>query len=347
MNTIDVGGIKLKGQAVLAPLSGITDAPFRRLAHRFGAGMVVSEMIASHDLVNGRPDTMRKAIGKGDVSPFVIQLAGREPEWMDLGARMAEDLGADIIDINMGCPAKKVTGGLSGSALMREPERAMSLVRAVKKAVSVPVTVKMRLGWDEESRNAPQLAQAMEAEGVAMISVHGRTRQQFYKGRADWEFISLVKKEISIPLLANGDVESFEDAKDILQTSGADGVMIGRGAQGRPWFPGAVSRYLDDGQRQANLDIPELADLMAEHYDAMLDHYGPENGMRAARKHLGWYVEHSGLAAQDAKTWRSRFCQEEDPHVVMSAISEFAKADPAPTKARGPMAGQKTERAVA
>ncbi|VAW17568.1 tRNA-dihydrouridine synthase DusB [hydrothermal vent metagenome] len=316
---------------MLAPLSGITDAPFRRLAHRFGASMVVSEMMAGRDLANGRPEALRKAVGRGDIAPFVVQLAGREPRWMALGARIAEDLGANIIDINMGCPAKKVTGGRSGSALMREPDRALALVAAVRGAVSVPVTVKMRTGWDAASRNAPELARAVAGEGVAMITVHGRTRQQFYRGRADWPFIAKVKAAVDIPVIANGDVQTYDDAAEILRVSGADGVMVGRGAQGRPWFPGAAARFVDTGVRHAGPRGHDLADLMYEHYDAMLSHYGLAWGLRAARKHLGWYVERAGLAPRIAKVWRARFCQDDDVGRVKAAIRRFAEETEAGT----------------
>jgi len=323
VDTINIGGVKLKGRVVLAPMSGITDAPFRRLAHRFGASMVVSEMVAGHDLANGRPDTLRRTLGGGDISPFVVQLAGREPQLMAHAARIAEDLGADIIDINMGCPAKKVTGGLSGSALMREPDRALAIAAAVRGAVCVPVTVKMRTGWNEQNRNAPALARDLEAEGIAMITVHGRTRAQFYKGKSDWSFIARVKAAVSVPVIANGDVETFDDATGILGASGADGLMIGRGSQGRPWFPGAVARFVDSGQRDTGPRGARLAALMAEHYENILSHYGIALGLRAARKHLGWYVERAGLTPSVARTWRAKFCQNDDANAVRAAIVRF------------------------
>lgn len=323
MNSIEVGRVKLDGRVALAPMSGITDVPFRRLAHRYGAAMVVCEMVASSDLVNEKPESLKRAAGRGEVAPLVIQLAGRDPKWMAEGARIAEGLGADIVDINMGCPARRVTGGLSGSALRREPDRAVSLVRAAVNAVSVPVTVKMRLGWDDASPNAPELARAAEGEGAAMISVHGRTRQQFYKGRADWRAIARVKAAVSVPVLANGDVDSFEDVAGILAQSGADGLMVGRGAQGRPWFPGAAERFLQTGRREAGPTGAALADLLVEHYEAMLVHYGRELGVRSARKHLGWYVSRAPLAAGPS-AWRSRLCQADDPLDVLKALPEFA-----------------------
>jgi nifR3 family TIM-barrel protein len=273
----------------LAPMSGITDLPFRRLAARFGCPLVVTEMVASESLAIGNPEMALKLAGEG-MAPHIVQLAGREARWMTEAARMAEANGADVIDINMGCPAKRVTHGWSGAALMRDLGLAVELIRATVRAVALPVTLKMRLGWDAGSINAPELARRAEQEGVRLVTVHGRTRDQFYEGKADWTAIRQVRDAITIPLVANGDVQGFADADEILARSGADGVMIGRGAQGRPWLPGAVARHL------AGEAVPEpprgaaLAALVLEHHAALLEHYGEPVGLRAARKHLGWYM---------------------------------------------------------
>jgi tRNA-dihydrouridine synthase B len=268
---------------VLAPMSGVTDLPFRQLAWRYGAGLVVTEMVASRELAHNRGESWERLKGTG-IRPHMVQLAGREAHWMAEAARIVEANGADIVDINMGCPAKKVTGGYSGSALMRDPDHALSLIEAVVGAVSVPVTVKMRLGWDDNSLNAPEIARRAEAAGVQLITVHGRTRMQFYEGRADWDAIARVREVIAIPLVANGDVETVTDAHDILRRSGADAVMLGRGAQGRPWHPGVLAGHAQPPAR-------EMADVACEHYESMLEFYGREAGLRHARKHVGWYLD--------------------------------------------------------
>jgi tRNA-dihydrouridine synthase B len=313
-----VGDIVLRNRVLLAPMSGVTDDPFRDLAQDWNAGLTITEMVASRELARERPDVVRRARA-GDRSrqlPHVVQLAGCEAHWMAEGARIAESMGADIIDINMGCPAREVTGRLAGSALMREPEHALALIEATVAAVKVPVTLKMRMGWDERSLNAPDIARRAEAAGIQMITVHGRTRCQFFKGRADWAFISQVKQAVRVPVIANGDILGVEDAQRCLQASGADGVMIGRGAYGAPWLLGRIASVLsgqtDPGEPQARVQEK----VVKSHYDAMLALYGRELGKRNARKHLGWYVERLVPDSVRAKEWRRRLCTEEDPQRV-------------------------------
>ncbi|MET0576729.1 MAG: tRNA dihydrouridine synthase DusB [Mesorhizobium sp.] len=285
-----VGAVEIRNRVFLAPMSGITDEPFRMRAHGHGAGLVVSEMVASGELTRGRQESERR-IRRPDIPVHMVQLAGREAGHMAEAARIAAGEGADIIDINMGCPAKKVTGGYAGSALMREPDHALSLIEAVIGAVDVPVTVKMRLGWDEGALNAPLLARRAEQAGVQMVTVHGRTRCQFYQGKADWRAIARVKQAVSIPVVANGDVTSAADAALVLEQSGADAVMVGRGNYGAPW---TVAEIAEAAGAAAAQGIPacgeELADYAITHYEAMLSLYGVESGLRQARKHLGWYL---------------------------------------------------------
>ncbi|WP_269582056.1 tRNA dihydrouridine synthase DusB [Roseibium sp. Sym1] len=288
--TLSIGRHQLSNKAVLAPMSGVSDLPFRRLAARHGAGMVVSEMVASESFVRGDAETQMRAEAQ-DEGLHVVQLAGREAHWMGEAAKVIAGLGADIIDINMGCPAKKVTSGYSGSALMRDLDHALTLIEATVAAVDIPVTLKMRLGWDEGSINAPELARRAESAGVQLITVHGRTRCQFYKGRADWRAIAAVKQAVSLPLIANGDCKGVEDAVRMLEQSGADGVMIGRGAYGRPWLPGHVGHYLATGERLRAPAGSDLAELVVSHYEALLSLYGEAPGLRIARKHLGWYLD--------------------------------------------------------
>ena len=306
-------------------MSGITDAPFRRLAASLGAGLVVSEMTASDDLVNGKPMSQLRCEAAG-IGPHVVQLAGCEVRWMAEGARIAEATGADIIDINMGCPARHVTGGQSGSALMRDLDHAVRLIDATIEAVNVPVTLKMRLGWDERSRNAPELARRAEGAGVQLISVHGRTRCQFYKGEADWRAVRAVRDAIQIPLVVNGDITSFEKAVAAIEASGADAVMVGRGAQGQPWLPGQIDRRLAGGAAETAPSMPEQLRLIRTLYDEICRHYGLRIGLRHARKHLGWALEvaagFSCAPVAALKNWRGRILTSDDPQAVHRSLGE-------------------------
>jgi tRNA-dihydrouridine synthase B len=307
----------VRNSAFLAPMAGITDRPFRRIAERFGAGMVVSEMIASNALAVGNQDMARK-LGRPDKLPHMVQLAGCEAEWMARGARIAHDSGADIIDINFGCPAKRVTNGYSGSALMRVPDHAMTLIDAVVGATPLPVTVKMRLGWDEESLNAPEMARRAVDAGVQMITIHGRTRQQFYKGTARWELVHAVVEAVDVPVVVNGDIIDLASAREALKQSGAAAVMLGRGAQGRPWAVAQIGAGLADTEAPAAPAGAELAELVAEHYEDVLIEYGTAVGLRAARKHLDWYAEAAGLALD--KPTRNSLLNNEDPAEVIHLI---------------------------
>jgi tRNA-dihydrouridine synthase B len=295
------------------------------LTAALGAGLVVSEMTASDDLVHGRPMSQLRCEAAG-IGPHVVQLAGCEVRWMAEGARVAEAAGAEIIDINMGCPARHVTGGQSGSALMRDLDHALKLIEATIAAVKVPVTLKMRLGWDDRSRNAPELARRAEAAGVQLISVHGRTRCQFYKGDADWAAVRAVKDAIVIPLVVNGDITSFEQAVSALEMSGADAVMIGRGAQGQPWLPGQIGRRLETGVVESAPSLAQQLKYIRALYDEVCNHYGLRIGVRHARKHLGWALEVaarcSRAPAVTLKTWRERILTSDDPHRVHRSLED-------------------------
>lgn len=306
-------------------MTGVSDLPFRRACSRLGAAYVATEMVACAELAKGRPDVVRRAaVGEG-LPLTVIQLVGRSPVMMAQGAAMAEAAGADIIDLNMGCPAKEVTGGASGSALMRDLDHALRLIAAAVGATSRPVTLKMRLGWDDASKNAPELAARAQAAGVAAVTVHGRTRQQFYTGAADWAAVAAVKREVSIPVIVNGDVVDLATARTALLQSGADAVMLGRGIYGRPWLAGVLDAGLEGGTAPAEPTAEARLDLVLAHFQDALTFYGDRLGVRTFRKHLGWYVEQAPWpeGAVDRRAAKARLCRLDDPREVEAALAEL------------------------
>ncbi|MEM9494492.1 MAG: tRNA dihydrouridine synthase DusB [Pseudomonadota bacterium] len=331
---LSIAGIDLKNNVIAAPMSGVSDLPFRRAAHRFGAGAVVSEMTACRELAHARADVVRRIADDGEIFPFIVQLAGREERWMAEGAKLAEAAGADIIDINMGCPSRQVTGVASGSALMRDLDHALRLIEATVAATSKPVTVKMRLGWDWSSLNAPELASRAEAAGAAMLTVHGRTRNDFFNGVADWGAVKAVTSAVDIPVIVNGDIDCVDAARAALDASGADGVMVGRASIGRPWLVGAIAAALNTGGPAVRPSVDTERDAVITHYEETVAHYGTgldraPLGVRMARKHLAAYVENAPLemAPEQRRVLRGSICRLSAPADVMRALQALYDGD--------------------